>query len=141
MYNIETLCEKTGMTRRNVHYYVQRGLLPAAEGGGRGAYYTDEHLTALQKIAAWSRQGVPLFQMRRWLSGEEEEDQTGSKTFEPVEVYIDKAIESYGTKLTESYRALLSEGIEIVISKQHFDRGTAELIRKRMETVIMEILS
>ncbi len=63
-YNIETLARLTGITRRTVRYYVQRELIPKPEGGGRGHYYTDEHLRLIEKIKVWQKQGVPLEKMK-----------------------------------------------------------------------------
>ncbi len=73
-FNIEVLAEKTGTTRRTIRYYVQRGLIPKPEGGGRGHYYTDEHLECIKQIQRLSAQGVPLEVIKRLLSeGEETE--------------------------------------------------------------------
>ena len=69
MYNIETLARMTGLTRRTIRYYVQRGLVDPPEGGGRGAYYTDSHLDSIKKIKRWSEQGVPLIHMKAKLEG------------------------------------------------------------------------
>ncbi len=71
-FNIETLAEKTGTTRRTIRYYVQRGLIAKPEGGGRGHYYTDEHLDRIKQIQRLSSQGVPLEAIKRLLSGGEE---------------------------------------------------------------------
>ena len=69
-YNIETLAKKTGLTRRTIHYYVQRGLLSPPEGGGRGHYYTEEHIQRIKTIQRWRAQGVPLEKMKQMLSNE-----------------------------------------------------------------------
>ncbi len=71
-FNIETLAEKTGTTRRTIRYYVQRGLIAKPEGGGRGHYYTDEHLDRIKQIQRLSSQGVPLEAIKRLLSGGED---------------------------------------------------------------------
>jgi len=71
-FNIETLAEKTGTTRRTIRYYVQRGLIAKPEGGGRGHYYTDEHLDRIKQIQRLSSQGVPLEAIKRLLSGDGE---------------------------------------------------------------------
>ena len=71
-FNIEALAEKTGTTRRTIRYYVQRGLIAKPEGGGRGHYYTDEHLDRIKQIQRLSSQGVPLEAIKRLLSGGEE---------------------------------------------------------------------
>jgi len=67
-YNIESLAKLTGLTRRTIRYYVQRGLISKPEGGGRGHYYTDEHLSLITKIKSWQDQGVPLEKMKELLS-------------------------------------------------------------------------
>ncbi len=59
-YGCEELAELGGVTRRTVRYYVQRGLLPAPTGTGRGNHYTQEHLDALLKIVELQRAGVAL---------------------------------------------------------------------------------
>lgn len=59
-YGCEELAELGGVTRRTVRYYVQRGLLPAPTGTGRGNHYTQAHLDALLKIVDLQRAGVPL---------------------------------------------------------------------------------
>ena len=70
-YNIETLAKKTGLARRTIHYYVQRGLLPRPEGGGRGHYYTEEHVQRIKSVQRWRSQGVPLEKMKLLLSEED----------------------------------------------------------------------
>ncbi len=67
IYNIDTLARRAGLTRRTVRYYVQRGLLEPPEGGGRGSYYTEEHLRRLERIRSWAEQGVPLLHMKALL--------------------------------------------------------------------------
>ena len=68
-FNIQTLARKTGITRRTIRYYVQRGLIPRPEGGGRGHYYTKDHLDSIKKIQQLSSQGVPLEAIKRLVSG------------------------------------------------------------------------
>jgi DNA-binding transcriptional MerR regulator len=59
-YSIGSLADAAGVSRRTVHFYVQRQLLPPPEGLGRGALYTDEHLARLLEIKAWQEEGIPL---------------------------------------------------------------------------------
>jgi len=68
IYNVDALAEKAGVTRRTIHYYLQRGLLPRPEGGGRGYYYTEVHLERLRQIQEWREQGVPLENMKAYFS-------------------------------------------------------------------------
>jgi len=59
-YSIGDLSAAAGVSRRTLHFYVQRRLLPPPLGRGRGARYTDEHLARLLEIKGWQEQGVPL---------------------------------------------------------------------------------
>jgi DNA-binding transcriptional MerR regulator len=101
MYNIETLAKMTGLTRRTIRYYVQRGLLAQPEGGGRGSYYTDQHLEAIEKIKMWSEQGVPLIHMKAMLQGKE------------IPVHVDV---STGIRTESFERCALRNGVELSFS-------------------------
>lgn len=67
-YDISELSELSGVTRRNVHFYVQQGLLPPAEGAGLGARYSDAHLLRLKAIPLLRARGLRLDQIRGRLS-------------------------------------------------------------------------
>ena len=60
LYGPDELADRAGVSRRTVRYYVQRGLLPAPMGIGRGAHYTAAHLERLLQIRALQGEGVPL---------------------------------------------------------------------------------
>ncbi len=67
-YDIGELSELSGVTRRNIHFYVQQGLLPPAEGAGLGARYSDAHLLRLKAIPLLRARGMRLDQIRGRLS-------------------------------------------------------------------------
>ena len=67
-YDIGELSELSGVTRRNIHFYVQQGLLPPAEGAGLGARYSDAHLLRLKAIPLLRTRGMRLDQIRGKLS-------------------------------------------------------------------------
>lgn len=96
MYNIETLAKMTGLTRRTIRYYIQRGLLDPPLGGGRGSYYTDDHLAQLERIKKWSVQGVPIIHMKAMLSGRK------------PQITVDLPA---GAKTTLSEQFIISDGI------------------------------
>lgn len=70
MYNIELLAKLSGLTKRTVRYYIEKGLLEPPVGSCRGSYYTDNHLDRLEEIKKWSHQGIPLTQVKSLLDGE-----------------------------------------------------------------------
>ena len=49
-YSIGELAGATGLTRRAIRFYVQRGLLPPPSGRGRGRHYGREHVERLQQV-------------------------------------------------------------------------------------------
>ena len=64
LLSIGSLADAAGVSRRTVRFYVQRGLLPAPVGLGRGAHYTEAHLARLLEIKTWQEQGFPLDEVR-----------------------------------------------------------------------------
>jgi DNA-binding transcriptional MerR regulator len=64
---LDDLATLAGFGRRTVRYYIQIGLLPRPEGGGRAAHYTGEHLAALLQIKKLADAGVSLERIRELL--------------------------------------------------------------------------
>ena len=62
------LAELLDMQPRTIRSYIERDLLRGPEVGGRGARYTDYHVTRLQAIRALKDfRGLPLAEVRRRL--------------------------------------------------------------------------
>ena len=59
-YRTSELAEKAQVSKRTVHYYIARGLLPSPEGSGLGTLYSDDHLFRIQLIRKWQSQFLPL---------------------------------------------------------------------------------
>ena len=68
-YTIGELVSLSGVNRRNVHFYVQQGLLPPPQGAGLGARYSDEHLLCLRAIPVLRNRGFRLDEIRERLAG------------------------------------------------------------------------
>lgn len=66
-FTIAELAEQSGVNRRNIHFYVQQGLLPPAQGAGLAARYSDEHMLRLQAIRVLRDRGLRLDQIRQQL--------------------------------------------------------------------------
>lgn len=71
VYGIDELADRAGVSRRTVRYYVQRGLLPAPTGVGRGKHYTEGHLARLVRIRELQEEGVALADIASRLEGRE----------------------------------------------------------------------
>jgi len=65
--SVGELAERAQISRRAVRFYVQEGLLPAPTGLGRGAFYTAEHLTLLERIRDLQASGLGLAAVRQRL--------------------------------------------------------------------------
>jgi hypothetical protein len=63
LYSIGELAELTGVSRRTVHFYVQRRLIDPPLGRGRGRHYDQRHVEQIRRVRALQRQGVPLDDM------------------------------------------------------------------------------
>ena len=48
------------VSRRTVHYYVQRGLIDPPAGRGRGSGYTQKHVGQIAKVVSLQRNGLSL---------------------------------------------------------------------------------
>ncbi|TAN41960.1 MAG: MerR family transcriptional regulator [Nitrospirae bacterium] len=66
-YTIEEICSLTGMTRRNIRYYVQIGLIDPPAGRGRGGFYNDSHLDKLRQIKSLQSKGMNLASITEYL--------------------------------------------------------------------------
>jgi len=66
-YTIDDLVEAADESARTIRFWIQEGLLPAAEGGGRAAFYTEEHMDRLLFLARLRREvggRLPIAMMR-----------------------------------------------------------------------------
>ena len=64
-YTIDELTRMTGVSRRTVRFYVQRGLLPPPAGRGRGRHYREEHLLGILRIQDLKRAGKSLDEVKQ----------------------------------------------------------------------------
>lgn len=122
MYNLENFSEKTGLPCRTIRYYIQIGILPPPEGGGRGSYYTDKHLERLKIIQAWSKQGTPLFKIKELLDGSSEQVTVKD------ELTPEKNIKVH---------YLLMDGVELVAPLNIISAEQAEKIKSFINTIIL----
>ena len=50
-YKMKDLCDRTGLGRQAIHFYIQRGLVPPGHKTGHNmAYYSEAHLERIQLI-------------------------------------------------------------------------------------------
>jgi DNA-binding transcriptional MerR regulator len=73
-YRMKDLCDRTGLPRQAIHFYIQAGLLPEGQKTGRNmAYYGDEHLERIRLIRKLQHERfLPLKAIKAMLDGRDD---------------------------------------------------------------------
>jgi DNA-binding transcriptional MerR regulator len=115
LYGIEELAELGGVSRRTVRYYVQRGLIPAPKGTGRGKHYTQGHLDTLIKVRQLQEQGVSLDEIVARLS-------SGGEA--PSGAEVGELPSELGGELW--LRLVVAEGVELHVSQRWVEQRASQ---------------
>ena len=102
-YGIQELVQATGVPRRTLRFYVQRGLVPPPKGAGRGHYYTRSHLERVLQVRELQEQGRSLREIEGLLLDGE---QLGTDHATPTPVPVPELVT----------RIRLAEGLELLVS-------------------------
>jgi DNA-binding transcriptional MerR regulator len=73
-YRMKDLCERTGLLRQVIHFYIQQGLVPEGRKTGRNmAYYGDEHLERILLVRRLQHERfLPLRAIKAMLDEQDE---------------------------------------------------------------------
>lgn len=73
-YKMKDLCERTGLPRQVIHFYIQQGLVPEGHKTGRNmAYYGEEHLERVLLVRRLQHERfLPLKAIRALLENRDE---------------------------------------------------------------------
>ena len=73
-YKMKDLCERTGLPRQVIHFYIQQGLVPEGHKTGRNmAYYGDEHVERVRLVRKLQHERfLPLKAIRALLEERDE---------------------------------------------------------------------
>lgn len=67
-FTISDVMQETGLSKRTIHYYIGRGLIPPAFRDEEGFFYTEEHVTKIRYVRWLAEKHVSLqavaFQMQ-----------------------------------------------------------------------------
>ena len=133
MYTIADLEAASGVNRRNIHFYIQQGLVPPAAGAGLGARYGDEHLLRLRAIPVLRNQGLRLDEIREKLAGMESGALHGLLSRpQPPPCAIEDRARSRVTGRT-AIRYEIAPGVEILV-----DGGVNVATRDKVRALINE---
>lgn len=123
VYGIDELADRAGVSRRTVRYYVQRGLLPAPTGLGRGKHYTEAHLARLVRVRELQEEGVSLADVALRLDGP---PASGPDTFDA---------EAQLTQTTWT-RVILAEDAELLVRGRRLDEAQIEAMRAALRRAL-----
>jgi DNA-binding transcriptional MerR regulator len=121
-YGVEELAERAGVSRRTVRYYVQRGLLPAPLGLGRGNHYSEQHLATLVRVRELQEAGVPLEGIAARLQGAPAEPPAApagppQSTWTRVELGTDVELHVRGRRLSEEQIRRLEAALKRILGE------------------------
>ena len=119
-YRMKDLCERTGLLRQVIHFYIQEGLVPEGYKTGRNmAYYGDEHLERILLVRRLQHERfLPLRAIKAMLDEQTEAfspaqrqfvnelksrlSQTmGTRTVRPAAVQVDEIVARLGVRLRD----------------------------------------
>ncbi len=63
-YTLAELARLSNTPGRTIRYYIARGVLAGPAKGGRGAFYTDDHLRTLRQIKVQQNSGQTLAEIK-----------------------------------------------------------------------------
>ena len=112
---IDDLCRLTGLTRRTVRFYIQKGLLEKPFGEKKGAWYSQEHLERLARIRQLSASGLSLDAVARQL---DESADVGGSVFASLPGAV--SVKSHIT---------VARGIEVVVCPEQAQMRPEQLRR------------
>lgn len=89
VYKMKDLCDKAGVSRQLVHFYIQQGLLPEGKKTGKNmAYYSEKHLERLLLVRKLQHERfLPLKAIRALLDERDE-------AFSPVQQSLMREVRS-----------------------------------------------
>lgn len=68
LMTLDELCNRVGMSVRNVRFYTTRGLVPPPIRRGRSGYYSPEHVVRLELVAELQAHGFTLSAIEKYVS-------------------------------------------------------------------------
>ncbi len=122
-YSIGELADLADVSRRTVRYYIQRGLLQAPEGAGRGSRYTQRHLDALIEIRRLQESGRPLPEIAAHLGGQLWPEPSPLPLPGPLTVWT---------------RIPLADGVELHLSGRHLESDAIRALAEAFHHILNE---
>jgi DNA-binding transcriptional MerR regulator len=116
-YRMKDLCERTGLLRQVIHFYIQQGLVPEGHKTGRNmAYYGDDHVERILLVRRLQHERfLPLRAIKAMLDEQHEafspaqrqfvnelksrlSRTMGARTARPAAVKVDEIVQRLGVR-------------------------------------------
>ena len=69
LLTLDELCERVGMSVRNVRFYTTKGLVPPPIRRGRSGYYSPDHVGRLELVQELQSHGFTLSAIEKYVAG------------------------------------------------------------------------
>lgn len=69
LLTLDELCNRVGMSVRNVRFYTTKGLVPPPIRRGRSGYYSPDHVARLELVQELQSHGFTLSAIERYVAG------------------------------------------------------------------------
>ena len=69
LLTLDELCDRVGMSVRNVRFYTSRGLVPPPIRRGRSGYYSPDHVARLELVQELQSHGFTLSAIEKYVAG------------------------------------------------------------------------
>ncbi len=142
-YRMKDLCDRTGLPRQAIHFYIQEGLLPEGEKTGRNmAYYGEAHVERLKLIKQLQHERfLPLRAIRAVL--DEEDDgftQPQRRFFLDVKHRLGPVASGAGDagaeKLVPIHPILLRSGVSREDADELSRIGVLQIVKKKGQKLV-----
>ena len=149
-FTIGELADAAGVTRRAVHFYIQRGLLPRPESKGRGATYSAAHLDRLRQILRLQQAGHSLAAITRLIESQTDAGPlavhenlapyAGKKSAPPTVDSTRTAADPVGRIQSQlQIRLRLAEGVELLLDAGKYNPAAEAIIALRTNILHLNI--
>ncbi len=147
-YRMKDLCERTGLLRQVIHFYIQQGLVPEGHKTGRNmAYYGDEHVERILLVRRLQHERfLPLRAIKALLNEQDEafspaqrqfvnevktrlSQSFGSRPAAPATVRVDELVERQGLRARD-IEDLIEAGVVGATEERGADGRTYRVIAR-----------
>jgi DNA-binding transcriptional MerR regulator len=139
LLSLDELCERTGMSVRNVRFYTSRGLVPPPIRKGRSGYYSVDHVGRLELVQELQSHGFTLSAIEKYVAGipadATPEDLALARTMlapwdveRPIEMSRGELSTRAGRDLSDDeLRTLTALGVVFPLKRGHYQVAVSQL--------------